>query len=542
MIYPSTFPLHKKGHPEEYVFNALKRVSDQYDIFYERKFIGLTRGEKNNYEIDFIVAKPSHAILLLEVKGGLISFVGSSRTWYQNGKPMQKNPVDQVTVYWKSLMSRYAKLSAIIPFEWALVFPESEKDKRYDLPASVSETKVIDRNELGFIKDYLKATFDDIDARYPPKNHVDRVKEYEKFKSSLIRDYGFVRTLSTKFIEEENRFVELTEQQHAIFNAIRNKKRLFVQGVAGSGKTLIALNIAHEALDEGKKVLFLCFNRTLANVINKHFEEGASVTVNTFHSYAEDRIDEVEANWFQNNNTGESDWFDNDVPIKFADIQDVMPKSYDLIIIDEGQDFKEFWFEIIFQEIASDGTIIVFADFDQDIFGRYDNLPMENPLDIILAENCRNTKAITHFINDTMNMSIANKKGVPEGDPVEEEHFHVYKEMIKRAGVKIKHLIQNDGLTTQQIVIIVNKSLNETTLREFDAIGSYKLEELDNDLNFKKNTIHFTTPRKFKGLDSDVVFMFYVPNKQDSEVLSNKMRYVQVTRAKHKLFFYTIDE
>jgi nucleoside-triphosphatase THEP1 len=541
MIYPSVYPSDKTGHPEEYVYNALKTVSDQYDIFYSRQFVGLSKGEKANYEIDFIIARPNLAILLLEVKGGLISFRGSDQSWLKNGKPMD-SPVDQALGNWSSLIKRYNKLSAAIPFDWAVCFPESEKQDRFDLPNSVSETKVIDRNELGFIADHLQAIFDDIDKHYPPKNHVDRVKEYERFKSSLIRDYGFVRTLSSKFQEEEDKFVELTEQQNAIFSAIRNQKRVFVKGVAGSGKTLIALNIANQALEDGKRVLFLCFNRTLANVVKREFFEHEEIQVNTFHSYAEERIGEVEPAWFATNNKGESEWFENDVPLKFADIQDTYPKSYDLIIIDEGQDFKEFWFEVIFQEITDEGKIMVYADFDQDIFGRYDNLPLENATEIILDENCRNTKAITEFINASLDKNILNKPDVPEGDPVEEEHFHDYDEMVKKAGEKIKGLIKDDGLSTNQIVIIVNRSLNETKLTKYDAIGSLNLAELDNESNFVANTIHYTTPRRFKGLDSDVVFMFYVPNTNDSVALADKKRYVQVTRARHKLFFYTIDE
>ncbi|MCB1193942.1 MAG: NERD domain-containing protein [Leptospiraceae bacterium] len=97
MIYPEQIPQSRKGHPEETVFNQLKKVSDKYDIFYSRKFIGKDSYERVEYEIDFLIAEPKRAIICLEVKGGLIHFDGMTNRWSQNHKPMNKGSDEQVT-------------------------------------------------------------------------------------------------------------------------------------------------------------------------------------------------------------------------------------------------------------------------------------------------------------------------------------------------------------------------------------------------------------------------------------------------------------
>ena len=57
MIYPEYFPLdneENKYNPERIVFEALKQLSDKYEIFYSRRIKSQTSG-KNDHEIDFLI-------------------------------------------------------------------------------------------------------------------------------------------------------------------------------------------------------------------------------------------------------------------------------------------------------------------------------------------------------------------------------------------------------------------------------------------------------------------------------------------------------
>ena len=95
---------------------------------------------------------------------------------------------------------------------------------------------------------------------------------YEKFKTKLLRGIGFVQVLSTKIKYDQNRFIELTHYQSELFRRIVSNKNIITSGPAGSGKTIVAKTIAQDFLNDGKTVLFLCFNRTIANKLRYEFD------------------------------------------------------------------------------------------------------------------------------------------------------------------------------------------------------------------------------------------------------------------------------
>ena len=70
---------------------------------------------------------------------------------------------------------------------------------------------------------------------------------------------------------DERLFVKFTDEQMLNFRQAFDNKRIVVNGPAGSGKTIIAKEVAMECLEEEKRVLFLCFNKTLSAVNKGRF-------------------------------------------------------------------------------------------------------------------------------------------------------------------------------------------------------------------------------------------------------------------------------
>jgi hypothetical protein len=129
MIYPSEFPLDNTNTAEKTIFDALRRLpSDQYDVYFGRKFSAIEKGEKVEYEIDFLIAdlrgSKLNALLCLEVKGGQISYNGLHDRWKQNHHHLD-DPIKQVTGNMHSLVKRYPDLSYPVPFGWALAFADT---------------------------------------------------------------------------------------------------------------------------------------------------------------------------------------------------------------------------------------------------------------------------------------------------------------------------------------------------------------------------------------------------------------------------------
>ena len=65
----------------------------------------------------------------------------------------------------------------------------------------------------------------------------------------------------------------LTAEQYEVLESLFENPRTMVSGVAGAGKTLIAMEQARRAYWEGKSVLYLCFNHNIAQYVQYQFEK-----------------------------------------------------------------------------------------------------------------------------------------------------------------------------------------------------------------------------------------------------------------------------
>lgn len=93
MIYPPEFHENNNNYAEKVVFNHLKRLDpNKYDTFHSRIFSRVSRGERTEYEVDFIIVEKSqnrvNAILIVEVKGGKIIYDDIKYQWIANDKEM----------------------------------------------------------------------------------------------------------------------------------------------------------------------------------------------------------------------------------------------------------------------------------------------------------------------------------------------------------------------------------------------------------------------------------------------------------------------
>ena len=537
MIYPEFFPEDRKNeHAEKKVFEALKTVADRYDIFYSRKFVGAGEGKKPEYEIDFIIAIPEKAILCLEVKGGAINYDGMADRWTQNGRSMDKRPDSQASAASHALTRQFSSEVSQMPVGWGLCFPDCQIQHDVPFPASIDPNQVIDEASLLHIDSALPGVFDFLKRQNPGREGA-RHWQYSSLKQQLLRGLGFVQLLGTKIKYQEKRFVELTEQQLDMFQRFAANDNLLISGPAGSGKTILAKTAAQDLVNEGKRVLLMCYNRTLANKIRYEFSKREElIEVKTFHSLAREIITTHDAGWWESHSKGaSSDFWEMDVPAKMLECLPSYSKRFDALIVDEGQDFKEFWFELIFQLVPSDGKRLVFLDRMQNIFGHYTTVPASVPfIKYDLRENCRNTREIVSYLSNLLGEEIPSFSGSPQGAGVVIETFKNSLEQQKFVLDEIKSLIKEHDITASQILLLLNSTKAESCLGNTTKAGSLAIQSLDNKGRMNNDSIQYTTINTFKGLEADVVFVL------DTHLISDSQRmeklYTEASRARHKLY------
>jgi len=165
--------------------------------------------------------------------------------------------------------------------------------------------------------------------------------------------------------------LQLNDAQQEIIKRIKQRKKYLLTGVAGSGKSLVLAELAASLAEQGKRVLVLTFNITIWHFLrdltrrSTHQFQKSLVTFIHYHGFARTALRRHHKKW------PEGDNWDIRVTEILSSIGEAIPdreKPYDAILIDEGQDYSQAWYEALLTFLHPDGRVVVAADAAQDIY------------------------------------------------------------------------------------------------------------------------------------------------------------------------------
>lgn len=547
MIYPPVFPPDHGEPAEEQVYNHLKTLDpERYDVFYHRRFVGMKTGESKDYEVDFIIADLGggrfNALLVLEVKGGIIKYDGLNGYWTQNGHGMKPgdDPVEQAKGNMHNLVKHYPGISRSVPFGWAVCFPDPRNIySRKQIPEILSPLQLLESSALQSIARQLPSVFNFIREQNPHLQGAG-METYRRLKESLLAGLGMVVPLHARLAAEERQLINLTGEQMQLLELIGRNDKLLVSGPAGCGKTIMATTIARQAREEGLRVLMLTFNRIPAANIRLGLGltgNEPDIAIDNYHHFAHMMVEDVYPDWWAASaKAGGDDFWEIESAIRFDEVlqqreQQGMEPFWDVVIIDEGQDFREAWLLSLSRLLKPDGRLFLFMDEDQNIFNAFTGLPAGWQFARFrLPRNCRNTRRIIELLEQYLEKKIPCNEGTPEGEPVQFFHYKNDVEQVKLVRDKWLQLVHKEGISPARIVLILNTSKEESCLANVNAFGKWPLQPIDRNTGLiSPNHVNITTIRTFKGLEADMVFILDADKMptQDKRVL-----YTQASRAR----------
>lgn len=532
-MIPAEYVDFTDSKAEELVYNTLKKaLDDEWTVFYSYNLkCSNETGAVADAEIDFLIFNPSKGMLVLEVKGGAIEY--RDGVWYQNHQP-QKDFLKQ------ALKNKYA----IAKFLLSSLFPNKHDSSINDLPfilthalcfpdcfseikkvPSGCEDIIINGSYLSHIRESIESILKNLNLKYPDLER----QQAKHILRILMPESGFGVSIFDRIERDEREIFSLTEEQCRLLEFIGGHREALIKGCAGSGKTTLAIKKSRELALAGNNVLLLCFNsllgRYMANELN---DLNDKVRVSTFHKFCVNELKRL--NIPLPGNPGEEKHWNEEIPEIFADkAVDLIPK-YDAIIVDEGQDFLEFYWYSISQLRKEDGYFYIFYDEQQNIFRRELRLPL-NCTPFILSRNCRNTRAIIEKIRPYASESIMTDEKTPSGIPVT-ELFGETPKLRRNHLSKILHdLIENENVRENEIVILGGHSIEHTSLAEDTRVGKFTIST---DGTAGEYVIPYYTYMKFKGCEAPVVILLDVcegePRWNRNEL------YTAMSRAKHLLY------
>jgi hypothetical protein len=539
-MYPEIFPVvGDQNNPESQVFQILRELPDQFSVIYSKKFKG-GKTSKEEAEIDFLIFDGKKNLICLEVKGGEIAYSGPERAWYQNGTRMEKAPDWQASSGCRAVIEFLGKDASGVNVNWALAFPQCSRPAGSGGIAEVPIELILDATDL-----------------INPEAAITKICEYNvarigrpgvnRFQASnilerLLRSVGFITKIGIRLIQEGNQLVKATDQQLEILDDLELNPRTAVMGYAGTGKTIIATEFAKRMSERGHKVLLLFYNRMVANSVRYGLGRDSTIGCATFHSLARSYIESSDAAWWKTNGKkDDQEFWETDAPLKMLEVLETEAPKYDVIIVDEGQDFKAEWFDTLEKLLIPDvkSHYVVFYDGNQDIFGRWSSLPWQPDAYTkrILRKNCRNTKAIINYLNEIIPSEMVGFENSPAGHPVQFKTTSNQKEETELIRNDIASFLK-EGVNPGNIVILINQPMIESAVTSIKKIGRYPVEWMGRTYRPDLARIQVTNIRNFKGLEADVVLISGVDAPSAERV--PETLYTQALRARLLLALYKL--
>ena len=400
---------------EEIKSNAERKM---YDVLQEMDLknayvlhsLGLPRHRSKIYgEIDFVVVC-ERGVACLEIKGGRVECRDGQWTFidrYGTERQKPEGPFAQVTGNMFSLRDVLKKHFDRNPhmknllMASGVVFPDITfySDSQEIIPEIVYDRSTED------ISSYMNAVFDYWQARQhrePSKLSPSDIREIVQF---LRADFCFIPSLNDRLEQVEKHLVRLTAEQAQLMDALGMNDHLIVEGGAGTGKTLLAAEYARKQVEQGRKVLYLTYNKNLAHHVVHALPETDLLKVVNIHALFGEYVP-VDVPMMKEN---PQRYFAEILPEVFYDhISNLEQESldklqYDLLVMDEGQDISKpiylYSLDCLLKGGLEKGRWVVFYDEKQNIY----NPEYQDGMDILqsyahtsfrLFVNCRNTVQI----------------------------------------------------------------------------------------------------------------------------------------------------
>jgi superfamily I DNA/RNA helicase len=518
----------------------LEGLPETMRVFHSVPHVTQTDHGARDGEIDLIVLDPNQGLLVLEVKGGKEVGYDQDRGWYSTSHDGQthsiKDPFTQARRNLYSVRDRIRDAGIFsrheeLPFTYGYgcVFPHAVVQNGA-MPMHVRPELCIDARGLQRAEDSIEALFGFWRGKKGREEKVDGWADVVA-DQVLAPSFRAEESLRVRIEREQAQFVELTEEQTEVYARILQANRqALVQGVAGTGKTILAQHRATELAESGEETLYLCFNRLLADHLAEDLSGVENLTVATFHELADVLSQRTRAVEFPED--PDQEFWDEGAADLLLQAIEATATRYDALVVDEAQDFRETWWLPVRELIDPEGYFYVFCDPEQNVYDT--NLePIEDlPTHVPLTTNCRTTTRIRKFAESLVDLGdITDAKHLADGEPVETYAFEEREEQVDILEDVVRRLKQDIGLSSSEIVLLSPFTREKSVLG--NRLVGYHIEPI-NLKSPSEDTLYHSTILGYKGMDAPAVVVFDVMAdhvaSQDSHI------YVGCSRAQNLLY------
>lgn len=520
--------IHKEYHEwshEDVMFDELNQLPEDYYVFHSFEIVTIKGSQVLESETDFVIFHPKKGLICLEAKAGKVKY--DNGYWqYGSGKRMKHDgPYIQAKRnkwFLKDYMVDHGleyecnnckKLHAV----WFPDVPESNF-RGTTLPGEGDLRITLTADSFGHIQECIDKIFE-FEGQDKCVTNLSEKSVQKILERVLAPSFNLISLQQVEQERNKNVFKRMLREQVALLNYLDEQNNAIINGLAGTGKTVMAVEKARRHSEKYEKVLFLCYNAFL----NEHLRETypyPHVSYYTVAGLSQKLCEKVDYKALQEKLTQ-------------MFLEGTFP--YHHVIIDEGQDFgKEEIDEVEIIELLREnaieneernGTFYLFYDKNQMVQSKKAPKYIEEAdCKLTLYRNCRNTENIALTSLRLLGSDKAPKlyPDAVMGDLPEIGFCATKEETITLLNAEIDKYI-DAGYNS--ITILTCKTEERSIIADCCKDSKY---------NYKRGYVKFTTCRKFKGLESDVIIVVDI-DKDTFADEGEQLMYVGTSRARFKL-------
>ena len=561
---------------ERRVFDEFQNsdLAENWVILHSVKIPG-TRRRQRPSEVDFVVLIPDSGAICLEVKGGFYS-ADDVQAYAEEGMDSPRVLALMQAQRYLHAVKAYLDRQSLrdIPVGCAVAFTETEwADQVHDEPLS---SPIYDRRtlaETGELCAALAKYAQELEGNPPTREDMDQVRRRLVPGSDLHYAWGAKQSNGGNI---DAQLMRLTEEQYHNLELAEYNDRCLIEGGAGTGKTMLALELARRQTEKGDRVLFLCSTvrqmnwlRALAprEVEIQSRETFLASLIDSDLSATESGGSPPFERYFAEYTRLFSDVdtviMDDDIDLRIRYALEATERSarrpFDYLIVDEVQNFtqQQYW-QILDSWLIGglvDGKWAMFGHFFQnpDHLGQEIDSGQRIPdtREIlrglgsywsrgVLKVNCRNTEPIAEtarrFALDPLGSRVLASE-VP-GRAVDCVTFRTTTELEMRLDDAIVDL--SKSYRREQIVVLALNDLNQLGAHGFNTrrrYGQWQMEETLATPHPLEHSLEYVRIMNFQGMEREAVVFIAIPGPAMLELRQDdfSLMYLSLSRAKERL-------
>lgn len=526
-MFPNALPPWVLNDPfrsaEIEVYNRLRdEVSDDFVCYYSRPWLGLdAKGFEREGEADFVVAHPQLGLLVIEVKGGVVTREEGSEIWHSRNRlgftNQIKDPVQQAVTSKHQLLNKLKDCSGwgkrFITLRHGVILPDSARPEQ-DLGPNMPLRLFLFAEEMSRLQSWIHARLGQMRGEDDAPGQGlgdDGLRVLHELVAGAIQ----LRPSLARALRDDRRAIDtLSSDQLDILDGLIDQKRVAIAGGAGTGKTILALEKAARLGDAGLTTLLVCFNAPLAEWLERMTVGLPNVTARSFHGLCDDM---AVACKMELPPRGSPAYFEALPTAMKEGVADNAHLRVDAMVVDEGQDFDDSWLLALDACLKDpgEGPLYIFYDDNQKVYRRSSKFLTEMAAPFYLTRNFRNTRLI-HAATLPWYRGRASRALGPEGTEVGWTSADRPVDAIELLHRQVRDLVEIHGLRPEDIAVLTGGSAQSHGAVRGGLLAGFPISSAANAM---AGHVVFDTVRRFKGLDRAAVIIIDPGKLDDPELV-----------------------